>query len=290
MPRSARNTKTHTTSAIIFEACRFATAGCKQYFRTGSEELYEHQVVCDFKLVHCPGYHSGTCHHLSPRRNILNHIFQPAPATGDLCVEVCYRKTEYEPFVFLVQEAPDSGGLLFSTEEGFTYIKPVMLINPKIKEYLVYCSIVRHPTGLWFIYLRSLQHMHLLRNIWCNLTVHHVDGTFMGPCHSHHTYNGAVVPQTLSHKEVCRSGKCMIISDAHILPLSSENRLFKIRVEVRSPLTTGLQIRGMTSDPLAEEDLFTLMDQLHLEKLKNQITEPLKPIIPFFPLSGGTST
>ena len=132
------------------------------------------------------------------------------------------------PFKSFIGDFSDPNITVFERRQ-VTHWKPVLLVSRAIVKYLIYITIQRDATGLWYIQFRTFSPEVVLQRIRVKLQVYRSESTKNEQMFS---YEGPVISNTLSNSEMLQEGKYLLLTDAQLKLLRTEETIFEYSVEV----------------------------------------------------------
>ena len=132
------------------------------------------------------------------------------------------------PFKSFIGDFSDPSMTVFERRQ-VTNWKPVLLVSRAIVKYLIYITIQRDATGLWYIQFRTFSPEIVLQRIRVKLQVYRSEATkkdhMLG-------YEGPVISNTLSNSDMLSEGKYLLLTDSQLKLLRTEDTIFEYNVEV----------------------------------------------------------
>ena len=110
-----------------------------------------------------------------------------------------------------------------------THWKPVMMVSEAVVKYLIYMTIQRKASGLWYIQFRSFSSSAVLPRFKVKLHVYKSEAT---KDEQKFSYEGGVISSNLSEQEMLEEGKYLLLTDTQLKLLRTESTIFEYDVEV----------------------------------------------------------
>ena len=124
-----------------------------------------------------------------------------------------------------------------------THWKPVMMVSEAVVKYLIYMTIQRKASGLWYIQFRSFSSSSVIPRFTVKLQVYKSEAT---KDEQKFSYEGAVISSNVSDKEMLEEGKYLLLTDAQLKLLKTESTIFEYDVEVI--------VKRRVSKPISKDD------------------------------------
>ena len=219
----------------VVAKCMFSVHGCVKQDKLGT--LGSHEERCQYRVVHCPAKHRGACNWVGSLAKMIVHVKDQA------CIQILRCDNVNEPFQSFIGDFSQANMTVFSRRE-VTHWKPVLLVSRTVVQYLLYLTIQRTAGGLWYIHVRTFSPESLLQRVTVKLELYKSGEENSG---QKHTYEGGVNSNKLSNEEAMASGKFLVLADAQMKLLKTEQAIFEYKVSVtidphrRASLPSGVE-------------------------------------------------
>ena len=131
-------------------------------------------------------------------------------------------------FKSYIGDFSDPNMTVFSRKQ-VTHWKPVVMVSEAVVKYLIYMTIQRKASGLWYIQFRSFSSSAVLPRFKVKLQVFKSEAT---RDEQKFSYEGGVISSNLSDQEMLEQGKYLLLTDTQLKLLRTESTLFEYNVEV----------------------------------------------------------
>jgi len=204
----------------VMAKCRFAAHGCKKQDKLGT--IAHHEERCQYREVHCPAKHRGACQWIGSLAKMIVHVKDAA------CIQILRCDNVNEPFKSFIGDFSQADMTVFNRTQ-VTHWKPVLLVSRTVVQYLLYLTIQRSAAGLWYIHVRTFSPESLLHRITVKLEL--FKSGEENPGHKY-IYEGGANSNKLSNEEAMATGKFLILTDAQMKLLKTEQTIFEYKVSV----------------------------------------------------------
>ena len=218
--------------------CRWSEKGCTR--QVHRDRVHYHEQVCPHRVVTCPGRnrHSpilgGLCQWSGSILSLSRHI---GPQTT--CIQKLHCNEEDEQFTatswigdYNSQQLPGHSVFSLRREIGW---KPIFLSSREVVQYMIYITIQRKGTGLWFIMIRSYREEHLLKRIRVRLELRKKgDANSVSSIipQQKYLYEGGVVSHNMTNAEAMQSGRILLLNDGQVELLKTRDTIFEYHITV----------------------------------------------------------
>jgi len=204
----------------VMANCRFAAHGCVKQEKLGI--IANHEERCQYREVHCPAKHRGACQWMGSLAKMIVHVKDAA------CIQILRSDNVNEPFKSFIGDFSQADLTVFNRTQ-ITHWKPVLLVSRTVVQYLLYLTIQRSATGVWFIHVRSFSPESLLQRITVRLELFKSGEENSS---QKYIYEGGANSNKLSNDEAMAAGKFLILNDAQLKLLKTEQTIFEYKVSV----------------------------------------------------------
>ena len=204
----------------VLVPCRFACHGCNSRERINAME--HHEEHCQYREVHCPAKHRGSCNWLGSLPKMMTHVKDKG------CIQIIRGNESNHHFNGFIRDLSDPNMTVFNRRK-VTHWRPVMMVSEAVEKYLIYMTIQRNAGGLWYIQFRSFSSLAVLPRIKVKLQVFKSEET---KDEQKFSYDGGAISNSASHQEMMEEGKCLLLTDAQLKLLKTESKIFRFHVEV----------------------------------------------------------
>ena len=204
----------------VMANCRFAAHGCVKQEKLGI--IANHEERCQYREVHCPAKHRGACQWIGSLAKMIVHVKDAA------CIQILRSDNVNEPFKSFIGDFSQADMTVFNRTQ-VTHWKPVLLVSRTVVQYLLYLTIQRSATGYWYIHVRSFSPESLLQRITVRLELFKSGEESSS---QKYIYEGGANSNKLSNDEALAAGKFLVLTDAQLKLLKTEQTIFEYKVSV----------------------------------------------------------
>ena len=204
----------------VVAKCKFAAHGCMKQEKLGI--IANHEERCQYREVHCPAKHRGACTWIGSLAKMIVHVKDAA------CIQILRSDNVNEPFKSFIGDFSQADLTVFNRTQ-VTHWKPVLLVSRTVVQYLLYLTIQRSATGLWYIHVRSFSPESLLQRITVRLELFKSGEENSS---QKYIYEGGANSNKLSNDEALAAGKFLVLTDAQLKLLKTEQTIFEYKVSV----------------------------------------------------------
>ena len=204
----------------VMANCMFAAHGCVKQEKLGT--IANHEERCQYREVHCPAKHRGACPWIGSLAKMIVHVKDAA------CIQILRSDNVNEPFKSFIGDFSQADMTVFNRTQ-VTHWKPVLLVSRTVVQYLLYLTIQRSATGYWYIHVRSFSPESLLQRITVRLELFKSGEENSS---QKYIYEGGANSNKLSNDEAMAAGKYLVLTDAQLKLLKTEQTIFEYKVSV----------------------------------------------------------
>ena len=218
--------------------CRWSEEGCQR--KAHRDRINTHEQVCHHQVVHCPGRHrhsqilGGLCQWSGCLLRLPMHLGRQTTCIQKLNCTTEDGKCTATSWIgdYNSQQLPGHSVFNLRREIGW---KPILLASRNIVQYLIYMTIQRKHTGLWFIMIRSYREEDVLKRIKVKLEVRKkgdANSVSLITPQQKYTYEGGVVSHSMTNAEAMQSGRILLLNDGQVELLKTRDTIFEYHITV----------------------------------------------------------
>jgi hypothetical protein len=210
--------------------------------------LAMHEERCQYRIVHCPAKHRNTCLWQGSLAKMIQHVRELK------CIQILHiDDAPNSSFRSFIGDFSDKNITVFN-RSVVTHWKPIMLVSRAVVQYLLYLTIQRSPAGDWYLQIRSFSPDSVIDRIRVEMSVFNTGRAaslialnntsktessnsneniknINGSIHKY-TYEGGVVSHTLMNEDVIAAGKFLILKDAQMKLIRTDNAIFEYSIKI----------------------------------------------------------
>lgn len=209
---------------LFTKECSFAVKGCRE--RLSEDIREEHEVDCDYRIVHCPKkLFSKSCTFVDSFINIRDHG---------------RRDHDFNQGYTVLDEGCITSKMIDSkTHDNQNYVSESARFPPLELEYdqnLFYIYYERkHSRSIWFFFIRIYGSEEKASKYKCEIHLGPGNLEKNDICEAERVYRGKAVPYSLGREEIHGSGRCLTVDDATIKQFRKDNIIFRIWWRITKP-------------------------------------------------------
>jgi hypothetical protein len=199
--------------AEVHLPCINHTFRCK--YKDLGKRLSLHTINCLYDQVHCPASHRGTRKWQGTLVKDISH------ASNSKCAQLL-RSLPDVPFRSSIRDFYDTKASVLQGADIVTDWKPVFLLSRSLVRYFLYLIVCRESNGQWYIYVRSLAHKELAKNVQVTIKVSEAC-----PVEAETTtlekkntpvfqFTGNVLSESMKKEDVLQTGNYLFLKDQQI--------------------------------------------------------------------------
>ena len=205
-------------SSEVAVICKWSVNGCSN--QEDEYTIANHEERCPHRQVHCPAKFRGKCQWTGSIKDMVAHFKEKA------CIQIV-RANCNQSFKSYITDFPHPGQTVFNMTKTM-YWKPIILVSRGVVNYLVYITVQRTPTGIWYIIPRSFASPANLRRLTIKLQL------FKYPTSQQleYIYIGRVTSSNLSNEEVLVSSDYLRLTDRQLSMLKTTEAIFHYKAAI----------------------------------------------------------
>ena len=213
-------------SSDIEVICRWSVNGCSN--QEDEHTIAIHEERCPHREVFCPAKFRGKCQWTGSIKDLVAHFKEKA------CIQIV-RANCNQSFKSYITDFPHPGQTVFNMTKTM-YWKPIILVSRGVVNYLVYITVQRTPTGIWYIIPRSFASPANLRRLTIKLQLFkypeaHARGASTSQ-QLEYIYIGRVTSSNLSNEEVLVSSDYLRLTDRQLSLLKTTETIFNYKAAI----------------------------------------------------------
>ena len=157
---------TDTALQGVLISCRFAIHGCLK--KSQIDSMQHHEERCSYREVACPGRHRMgplVCNWHGSLYNMCDHVIE------NKCMQILGPPNSSDFFKSVIGDFHDPNKTVFERIQD-TYWKPIMFVSDAVVKYLIYMTVTRKRTGIWYLQFRSLSPLSEIQRLKVKLQVY----------------------------------------------------------------------------------------------------------------------
>ena len=223
----------------IMIRCKFTTHGCEE--RQELSVLAKHEEECPYREVDCPAIQF--CQWTGSLITLMAHI------RNNGCVKILRKSNINKPFRSIIPRSKQAtNGTILSSNVEINHYKPVLLIDRFSVKYSIFLAFQRTEDGWWFIQVQSLCPQPQLHKIKVRLEILRTD---TDEPHQKFIYEGGVTSNKWTHYEAVKTGRFILLQDAHMNLGTNASLTFceyTVSISINNSEETSVETRTRTSN------------------------------------------